>query len=360
MKSISLHTRRHQIIAFIIACLLYILIAALLLLEYSSLLDHPFTPPSFHQTSIPLMPTPARKNSAPIRYVSPPPKPTSSPVAPPLPKKSAAQTATLPVTPTPIPKNVAPQTSKEISPQKIATPIKTTSPEKEKKKKTSEKKLPKVPQRHIYEPEHYHLQQMSPISNPSPSHLSKITEEEVSEENSYGRKQRSRNKWYKDGKSPEGQEGSHNYHPSQMAALADGFYQHMRKNYDKNLPMGIQGSENGSADPKAIEFGMFLYRFNHQLCDQSRMQPLPVHARLIKPHVIEIIVTVSRTRKVTNIKFPKPSYDEQLNDYVRDLLYAMISPQLPASYPEQEAILPIRIKIDRVYHQDKLWLYPVE
>lgn len=349
MESISPSFRKQQIIAFIIACLLYLCIIALLLLEFHPLLE--YNNFQSFEKQIPLIPLSARKNSAPVRLMTPS-QPQQSSIAPP---KTAP-----PLTPPPMPSQ-ATVSQPQLQPIHTQTASHSLPSETEKinnhqSPKPSEKPLPKVLERHI------HASKKLTEDAVEPKKIEQMPQEqqelEDDENVSCGRKQRSKNKWYKDGTMPEPQ--AHDYHPSPLAALADGFHEHMRKNYDKQLPMGIRGAENGSADPKAIEFGMFMYRFDHQLCQESRMRPLPLHDRLIKAHIIEVIVTVSRARKVMNVTFPKPSYNEQLNDYVRDLLYAMTTPQLPASYPENETILPLRIRIDRIYNQDKIWLIPME
>ena len=361
MESISTSFRKYQITAFVLACLLYLLMTTLLLVELCPIFD--VTPPlgSSKQQSVPLIPTPARKNAAPVKFVAsqkPPQTPTVNKQTPP---KTIVPTLASPFShPTQSTENQSPQTSASPQAEQKSAP----TPQKTKSIPAAppEKKLPRVQERTLQQKEKFLADALEVKKQ-----IERVMQQETTQQNSadedatYGRKQRSRNKWYKDGAAPEEQaQQPHDYHPSQLAALADGFCEHMRRQYDKQLPMGVRGMENGSADPKAIEYGMFMYRFDHQLCQESRMRPLHIHDRLIKSHVIEVTVTISRARKVTNITFPKPSYNEQLNDYVRDLLYAMITPQLPASYPENETILPLKIRIDRIYNQDKIWLVPTE
>lgn len=309
MESINLNSRAKKLTALILACIVYLLIVSLLLLDLCPILNLGSPNPLKEQPSVPIMQQVARKNPAPVRYMQQPAQSAQAQQQRPVPQAQAK----------PLPKSQ----ERTLQTQQTAT--------------TSSSFL-------------------------MPPDESQKEEEPIEQENAEpARKPRSRTKWYKEGTAPEEQTATgHNFHPSKMAQLADGFHEHMRKQYDKNLPTGVRGAADGSVDPKAIEYGMFLYRFDHQLCDESRMRPLPLHARLIQPHTIQIAVTISRARKVTDVKFVKPSYEEQINDYVRDLLYAMTAPQLPASYAANTAILQLNIRLDRMYHQDKLWLCPVD
>ena len=387
MESIHINVRSKKITAFILALLFYLLILALLLLEIAPILHlNSFNPFQEQSASIPLIPQAARKNPAPIRYMSPQKNPAqkiptaSTPHMPQPPLQTTQQPAQPEQTSAPS----MPQPSTQQSPQQVdasSTDANTSTSAKAtadmsaetavQKKETVQKTLPEAKERMLHEQkklqEEFDMLQerknqlMTMLKKLDQSENATVEQDEEQYYTQQQRKQRSRSKWYKSGAEPEPKaQEKHNYHPSKMAALADDFYKHMRKQYDKNLPTGVNGAENGSVDAKAIEYGMFLYRFNHQLCNESHMRPLPLHARLINPHIIEVVATVSRTRKITNVKFPKPSYDEQLNEYIKDLLYAMVAPQLPASYPENETLLPLKVKIDRVYNQDKLWLYPVD
>lgn len=119
---------------------------------------------------------------------------------------------------------------------------------------------------------------------------------------------------------------------------------------DSNGETPTYGSPFGSGktiSPEAVarnmEFELFATRLVQTICDTSRQQPLYTTRNPITPHTTTLAITVGRDRKILSVKFIHPSPHKILNDYIERVVYAVIAPQLPASWEKDQIIMPLSI-----------------
>lgn len=337
--------RRARIVAFIVAFILYLLIAAALLLELKPLLEQKYNdyfPPSTSPNASLTQPkTHQRSAPAPVKYMQRPSAPTPS---------AAAQMAPAPAPlPTPIPQQVPP-----VAP---ATP----APSQPKKTPpASEKELPKTPERIIHQSQTTQTMQpttTAPINNAT----SPDDSEQETDQNStpYPRK-RLRERFYKNGRIPQQTASfnsppqSHNY-PSVGAQLTQGFSDHMYQRQAHEEETSLTNEKNTKGHDSALEAQLFMHAFGRIFCTNSYNNQLRVHTSLIQPHRIELMITCNKQRKVIAVRFIKNSYDQHINDYINELLTTMLTPQIPASVTTSEVTFPISIELERVYQRNTIY-----
>lgn len=371
-------TRRNRSIALFLAIIIYLLIAAALFLETVIVHDrymHSNTPYNPNKVVSALPPD---KKAAPVIYM--PNQKRQQPVAqagaPAVSSKPAQQKS---ASPTP-PATVQPQQSlqkkletptqeQKITPQPDIAPVKTPEqPLTKELPKIEERKVPLAPTIPLPTEHRAPVQETKVPDQPQPS--TEYDDEELEEMMA---RRRSKGKWYKNGMVPEQQQmpqrASHareshaGYYsrgmPHYEGAEESGgrFYRH-----NDNDPKKMGSSfRNGSApedDAKAVEYGLFLYKFDQTFCRESRMNPMRVHKSLIQEHIIELEVACNKQRKISSVNLITPSYDPAINEYILQILNGMMPPQLPAGFPEDRALIFMRIKVDRVYQQNIIYFVP--
>jgi len=267
--------RRKQSYAFILACIIYIVIATLLLLElrlnFSS--DSSIINNIIKNNSVPFSPRMRSKGPAPIRYISQPKQQNiakKSPQRPP-PKSMQQQKIKKQISS----KNTKNSTTKKSLPKKITPKIPI------KQQKTKSQKKDSIPRY----------------------------------------KKRSKNRWFKKSslnKTKLNNKNQQRITPNQFVSkLNQGFNNYVIKKRAKEAQYTIP-KINGTTD--AIEYEMFIGKMVHTVCDASHLKPLNPYTSLIKKHSIIIKVTCDNKRKISNIIFVKPSYNEQINIYLKNLI----------------------------------------
>lgn len=349
-NDINAPSRHKRFIALLIAVIIYLLIAAALFLETVLVRDknrHTNTSASQHTAATP---NSSNRKAAPVMYM-------------PQPKKPAAPAQTSqPV--------VAPQMP--VQPPQLPTTEKTT--EQEKPLTTAKKTAPKIEERKVIETpkppvEQLHKDEPAPIATPAEAIAEAVEDAEALA------RRRSKEKWFKNGVIPnyqplpmpqaprashkrEGEANAYSHGMPQYAGNATA--SHLTKNlYDNH---GAGAFFKNAAPPKdeaqAFEYAMFLSKFNQIFCRQSRMNPMRVHANLIQPHTISLELICTKNRKIRAVRFIQQSYDPQVNDYIEEIIRSIVPPQLPSTFPEEEALMLLRIKMDRVYQQNVICFIP--
>lgn len=348
------HRGRARVIALVLAIILYLLILAPLILELKPVLAkkyNDFFPP---QSSGKLSQTPGvppRTTPAPVRYMQRPPAAQPQAAAPSMPAQAQQQQ------PTPTPDSQP--TSKE--------PHKQESSESKQPKKTPpspEKELPKIPERTI-------TQQQVPQTTQPPERQPQSSQEpneSESDPNAPVVRRRLREKFYKHGKIPEQtsalNKAARTNYPSSGAAraagaqLAQGFSDHMYQQQAYEEATALSNKQNTQGHESALESQLFMHTFGITFCNNSYNEPLKMHTSLIQPHRIELMITCNKQRKVTRVRFIKTSYDQNINEYIKELLEKMLTPQIPASVVTNEITFPISIELERVYQSNVIYFVP--
>lgn len=344
------HRGRARVIAFILAVILYLLFLAPLILELKPVLSkkyHDYFPP---QSSGKLSQTPGlppRTTPAPVRYMSAPPaqkQQAPSPNMPPLPAQP-------------------PQVTTPAAQQAPQEPQKQEPVESKQQKKSlfhAEKELPTTPDRTLQQ------QQAPQTTQPTERHAQRAHEQNESESdsNAPGLRRRLREKFYKQGKIPEQTSAlntqAQRQYPSQSAGaqLAYGFSHHMQQQQTFEEETALTNTQNTKGHDSALEAQLFMHNFGMTFCNNSYNEPLKMHTSLIQPHRIELMITCNKQRKVTRVRFIKTSYDSNIDEYIKQLLEHMLTPQIPASVVTSEVTFPISIELERVYQSNVIYFVP--
>jgi hypothetical protein len=322
------NNRRARIIAFIIAFILYLLIAAVLLLELKPFIEKKYNeyfPPqvSGNVSPIPAL-TPPRTVPAPIKYMSQPPSKQQT-IAPPAPQAQAPAPAKSP----------------------------------KKSQPTAEKELPKIPERIIQKPQAPQITQPE-IPQPQKAQDDDHKEDSDAPANNMPRR-RLREKFYKNGRMPQQTVALNQQtqrYPCAAAQLAQGFSNHMQEQQAYEEATALSNTQNTSGHESALETQLFMHKFCTTFCTHSYNNQLSIHTSLIQPHRIELVLSCNKQRKVTRVRFTKTSYDQQINDYIKELLTTMLTPQIPASVVTDEITFPITIELERVYQENTIYFVP--
>lgn len=336
------HHGRARVIALTLAIILYLLFLAPLILELQPVLTkkyNEFFPPqtSGKPSNIPAFTQP-RTTPAPVRYMPRPPvtqqqAPAQNQIQQPQTQSAQQQNAL----------NSPQQQPAEAKPPKKTKPL-------------APKELPKIPERTI-------VQQQTPQTT-QPTEQTKLSQEE--EEEAYrplphSPRRRLRERFYKNGKIPEQTSkinASPYNQPSAGAQIAQGFSQHMYQQQAYEQETALTSEHNTQGHDSALEAQLFMHNFSITFCNNSYNQPLKMHTSLIQPHRIELMITCNKQRKVTMVRFMKTSYDQNINEYIKELLTHMLTPQIPASVVTPEITFPISIELERVYQSNTIYFVP--
>jgi hypothetical protein len=336
------HRGRARIIALILAVILYLIFLAPLILELKPVLSQKYNDYFPPQSSGKLSQTPGlppRTTPAPVRYMPLPPAPQPQALAMPA-QSQQAQTAVQQQTPQESQK----QESAQLQQQKTTPP-------------SAEKELPKIPERMIQQEQR--PQTTQPKAESQRAHGNNAAE---TDPHAPFLRRRLREKCYKNGRIPEQistlNTQAQRAYPSAGAQLAQGFSEHMYQQQSFEEATALTSTHNTQGHDSALEAQLFMHTFGMTFCNNSYNEPLKMHTSLIQPHRIELMITCNKQRKVTRVRFIKTSYDQAINDYIKELLENMLTPQIPASVVTSEVTFPISIELERVYQSNVIYFVP--
>lgn len=344
-QSTDTTTHTKKILALILAIIVYLFLFSPLIID--------ILPPSWRTIPLNLVPQVTipqkRQTPAPVKYLAPPQKPQ--------PKKEE-KPGILPEKPTEIPKTppkfVPKKREAETPPN--AQPIMPTQPAITQPvqsmpiaKEPTKPEPPHEPIKPVQEPIKAVPSRSSPLP-PVPPEKKDISFEKINEKPQ--RKRTSRSKWFK-----EQSEDKHNEKTAESKSVSNNIYRHVaEQRYQeqaRKTNLSHEGARNKGDPAGDFEINIFNETINRNYCRSSHMNPLFIDTGKLKPHIIIVEVTFTNKRSVSRVNILQPSYDQRINNHVKELFLTMSVPQMPSRWNLEEVTITTSINLS-AYPGDKL------
>jgi hypothetical protein len=176
-------------------------------------------------------------------------------------------------------------------------------------------------------------------------------------------KKRSRDKWFKPSSIPATQEAPEQHQAQQQinqqqfaSNLTAGFNNFVTQKKKIESQYSVNRVHGNQAE--SLEYEMFAGKLVHSVCAASHNDPLNPRSPLVKEHEVVLKVTCNRQRQVEDVSFIAPSYDEQINSYLVQLIKTISPPQFPSTHTADKMTFPMKIHMSRQYYGRGLRMSP--
>ncbi|HAU30016.1 MAG: hypothetical protein UV79_C0005G0002 [candidate division TM6 bacterium GW2011_GWF2_43_17] len=123
---------------------------------------------------------------------------------------------------------------------------------------------------------------------------------------------------------------------------------------------GYFWGQNAEENARRAEALTFFERFLFSFCELSYQNQLSLKGIVTRSHHIGVQVTITKDRKVGQVRLVSPSPIPQLNDHILHLLSLITPPALPAHHQHDEIIVPLNIQISMDATLTSLYFIPIE